>query len=427
MKILFVNEYFYPFDIGGAEWSTYWQAIQMNTSNCQIFVLTPNYGTKKYETIDGVRIIRFPFIKVKKLPIKTIFIKNILWYVWSALWIIWYSKKLKIDVIHVHNKHSVPGSIIAKCIVGLPVITSIRDYSSLCNYGFCIWKKEKAHNMKEFFIQEIPFYLKNYLDKKTLPIKILHITSAIVSLWQNYCLRFFIKKSDCLVYVSNHIKKIYQQNGFNKIPTSVIYNLPPNKVDLDPNTIKQINDIKKSGVNKIIIFIGKISIGKGALSFIKTANSVLSKIDDAIYVFAGQNTINQLTIKSLVEEKIAKKLLFLGKINQQQLAVWYNEVNLVVIPSIWPEPFGRIAIEAMQFSKPIIANKSGGLIETLEDYQYGNLINTNNIELFSNTIINVINNKSIHQINQSPLKENMTLGVISAQWKEIYTKYAGKK
>lgn len=426
MRILFVNEYFYPFDIGGAEWSTYWQAVKLNSIDDKIYVLTPNYGAKKDEIIDGVNVIRFPFIKTKKLPIKPIFMRSVLWYVWSAIWIIWYSKKLKIDIIHVHNKHSVPGSIIAKYIIGLPVITSIRDYSSLCNYGFCIWKKEKTHNLKEFFFEEIPFFFKNYLNKKKIFNKILHVLSATISLWQNYLLRFFIKKSDCLVYVSNYIREIYRLNGFSKIQDEVVYNLLPNKVDQDLDTVKQIIDLKKGGLDKIILFVGKVSIGKGSISFIKTANTVLSKIPKATYVFIGQNNIKSTEIECLVDNKIMKRLLFLGKINQQQLAAWYNESDLVVIPSIWPEPFGRVAIEAMQFGKPIIANKSGGLIEVLANYQYGNLINTEDERIFSDSIIRIINSKVTDYKNQRLLDEKLRSDTILTQWKKIYEKYAGK-
>ena len=44
----------------------------------------------------------------------------------------------------------------------------------------------------------------------------------------------------------------------------------------------------------------------------------------------------------------------------------YANADIVVFPSLWPEPFGRIAIEAMAAGKPVIGTRIGGIKETVE-------------------------------------------------------------
>jgi len=45
----------------------------------------------------------------------------------------------------------------------------------------------------------------------------------------------------------------------------------------------------------------------------------------------------------------------------------YANADVIVFPSMWPEPFGRIAIEAMAAGKPIIGSAIGGINETIAD------------------------------------------------------------
>lgn len=54
-------------------------------------------------------------------------------------------------------------------------------------------------------------------------------------------------------------------------------------------------------------------------------------------------------------------------------AVWVA-ADVVVVPSTEPEPFGRVAVEAMGFAKPVIAAAHGGLIEIVQDGITGLLV-----------------------------------------------------
>jgi glycosyltransferase involved in cell wall biosynthesis len=56
---------------------------------------------------------------------------------------------------------------------------------------------------------------------------------------------------------------------------------------------------------------------------------------------------------------------FLGKLEAKQVSAELSDVGTVVIPSLWPEPFGRVAAEAMATGRPIICTDVGALPEVV--------------------------------------------------------------
>jgi glycosyltransferase involved in cell wall biosynthesis len=64
----------------------------------------------------------------------------------------------------------------------------------------------------------------------------------------------------------------------------------------------------------------------------------------------------------------------------------------VVVPSLWEEVFGIVAIEAMAAGKPVIASKIGGLPETVVDRVTGLLVQPGNILELTEAISRLYNN-----------------------------------
>jgi UDP-N-acetylglucosamine:(glucosyl)LPS alpha-1,2-N-acetylglucosaminyltransferase len=62
-----------------------------------------------------------------------------------------------------------------------------------------------------------------------------------------------------------------------------------------------------------------------------------------------------------------EKIIFTGYIYPEDMPNMYAMADVVVIPSIWEEPFGVVALEAMAMKKPMIISKSGGLVEVVSE------------------------------------------------------------
>src|SRR3990172_3855011 len=105
MKIAMATEYYWPYDLGGSEWSTYYLAKALIREGHEVLVVTPNYGTHKSETKDQIKIFRFPFPKkIKKYrPLSPFWHTNILWILLTTYYLIKICKEEKVDLLHLQG------------------------------------------------------------------------------------------------------------------------------------------------------------------------------------------------------------------------------------------------------------------------------------------------------------------------------------
>jgi glycosyltransferase involved in cell wall biosynthesis len=83
--------------------------------------------------------------------------------------------------------------------------------------------------------------------------------------------------------------------------------------------------------------------------------------------------INEL--KTFAESlDIQNKVTFTGWLQHPDLEAYYRQASVVVLPSVWPEPFGIVGIEAMAHGKPVVASAIGGISDWLIDGKTGFLV-----------------------------------------------------
>lgn len=63
-----------------------------------------------------------------------------------------------------------------------------------------------------------------------------------------------------------------------------------------------------------------------------------------------------------------------------------NATSVVVVPSVWPEPFGLVGLEAMTCSKPVVAFDTGGISDWLKDGCNGYLVPVKRADLLAERI-----------------------------------------
>jgi len=175
---------------------------------------------------------------------------------------------------------------------------------------------------------------------------------------------------------------------FNSSSTSQAFRLPikQNKAVL-LNGVKGFPDVAKiahSGVN--ILLIGRLTEWKGQMFFLKALSQLLKHKNYDIKVrIVGDVFENQIEYKEALQgyvqtHDLEEKVTFSPFTDNPESE--YEWSDIVVIPSTKPEPFGRVAIEAMSARRCVIAANHGGLTEIVEDKQSGVLFDANNIDSF---------------------------------------------
>jgi len=165
------------------------------------------------------------------------------------------------------------------------------------------------------------------------------------------------EKADKIIAVSHYTK--------NKIVEG--YGIDPNKIDVVHNAI-QFNGqrlIKNGKKRKVVLYLGRLSLHKGPDYFIRAARKVLEYEPDALFVVAGGGELLPELINLACGLGIANKVLFTGKISDDDVNKIYEAADVYVMPSV-SEPFGLTALEAASHGTPIIISKNSGAKEVLK-------------------------------------------------------------
>jgi len=120
--------------------------------------------------------------------------------------------------------------------------------------------------------------------------------------------------------------------------------------------------IKKD--EKIVLFLGRITMQKGPEYFLGAAKRVLQVMDNVKFVMVGSGDMMRRTIELAAELGIGSKVLFTGFLRGEDLRKVYDMADLYVMPSV-SEPFGITPLEALNHDVPVLISKQSGVSEVL--------------------------------------------------------------
>ncbi|MEO6434613.1 MAG: glycosyltransferase family 4 protein [Tepidisphaeraceae bacterium] len=149
------------------------------------------------------------------------------------------------------------------------------------------------------------------------------------------------------------------------------YGIDPNKVEVVYNAIESTNgngfDEEKYKIHKdekIVLFLGRITMQKGPEYFLAAAKKVLEVMDNVKFVMAGSGDMIRRTIEMAASMGIGHKVLFTGFLRGGDVEKVFRMADLYVMPSV-SEPFGIAPLEAMSHDVPVIISKQSGVSEVL--------------------------------------------------------------
>jgi glycogen synthase len=148
------------------------------------------------------------------------------------------------------------------------------------------------------------------------------------------------------------------------------YGIDPAKVEVVYNAIESNGngfDEEKYSIHKdekIVLFLGRITMQKGPEYFLAAAKKVLEVIDNVKFVMAGSGDMIRRTIEMAASMGIGHKVLFTGFLRGGDVEKVFKMADLYVMPSV-SEPFGIAPLEAMSHDVPVIISKQSGVAEVL--------------------------------------------------------------
>lgn len=333
MKILYINSLYSPLIEGGAEISLQLIVEGMKARGHEVVVLSlmPEKGIKQ-DYVNGVKVYRaglqnsyWPYSSGKKHAIS-----RLAWHYRdeSNLGMAAIAKQvLEIENPEIVACHNLAGWSVAvwEAIhsAGIPIIQVLHDLYLLCPNSN-MFKNEQS------------------CDKQCLSCKLLRVNHREKS-----------KQVASVVGISaNILQKFISYGYFENASKNIIYNT---RTIENPPHLKERKD-------KTTLVYGYI----GTLSKVKGLEWLLEQ-------FIKLDFESTLKIAGKGEEEYEKHLRALSRGHTIELVGYVNstdfmsEIDVLIVPSLWDEPLGMVAIEALANHIPVIANKRGGLQETVKD------------------------------------------------------------
>lgn len=119
----------------------------------------------------------------------------------------------------------------------------------------------------------------------------------------------------------------------------------------------------------VIGYVGRLSAEKG----LRYAIEALSLCDErAMLIVAGDGAELETLQKQVDDLGLDQRVQFLGYVNEPSAV--FTAIDMLVVPSLWNEAFGRVVVEAMGYGTPVIATAVGGMQEIFEDGVEGFLV-----------------------------------------------------
>jgi glycosyltransferase involved in cell wall biosynthesis len=115
---------------------------------------------------------------------------------------------------------------------------------------------------------------------------------------------------------------------------------------------------------KIVLFLGRITMQKGPEYFLMAARKVLEEIENVKFVMAGSGDMMHRIIEMAAQMGIGHKVLFTGFLRGEDVNKVYQMADLYVMPSV-SEPFGIAPLEALNHDVPVLISKQSGVAEVL--------------------------------------------------------------
>ena len=325
-------------------------------------------------------------------------------------------EKVKPDIIHCHNigtKISL-GALRVAIENEIPCVVTIHDYWPIClnrsylKQGFNYCNERSWNNCPSCKGQE------RLMERDRIGYAVYRMLAEFVRKGMRERQMLLQNDGLSLVAVSEYVRTKLIRFGYSPHKLSVLHN------GID---IRRFHPSRVDSEKKIILFVGSssanLSIKKGINHFVRIAEKVRKQRPDVKFVNIGGKGACTAAIKNT------------GRIPHEQIVDYFQQALLLCVPSLFPEPFPTVTLEAMACGIPVIAYAVGGLPEEIEDAKTGFLVEPGNIDMFVNRVILLLNDENLARCLGSEGRrravEYFNSDLMCAKYEQLYARIKSQK
>jgi len=354
IKVVFLSSIFGPL-AGGGEISTKLLFNELRHAGHDVYIIT----TRKQSSFDGcITLNHLDAIPLKLLvpgtPITDLILAK---YINEKL------REIKPDVIHIHDPFTLPASILANRKLRVPCVYTCRS-------------------------AVLPHPTRSVTARG-------HAVNAMFEIRNRVGIRY-LQNVDAVISISEFIKRELITVGVDSRKVQTIYNIPSNLIK--NIQLKPPSQIKKKP--EITLFsAGRLDLDKGFDTVVK-AMSIIHKKNpdiDILLIIAGNGPEMRNLKKAIITYQLESFVMLTGWVCHDEVMRFYANSDIVFLPSVYPDSFGRGSIEAISFGKPVVASDIGGISEAVVDGVNGFLVPAGDVDALAEAVLRLVKDRCLRE------------------------------
>ncbi len=150
-----------------------------------------------------------------------------------------------------------------------------------------------------------------------------------------------------------------------------------------------------------LLYVGRLSPEKGVETAIHALGHflALNPCCSAQLVIVGSGDMDyEISLQQLVFEKgLAPRVEFIGAQPKEKMSEIYSQADVLLFTSIWPEPFGRVIVEAMASGVVVVATATGGAAEIIVDEENALVFPPQNAAMLASQLVRLVTNPGLYE------------------------------
>jgi glycosyltransferase involved in cell wall biosynthesis len=351
LRILICSSFFPPYYLGGAELIAYKQAKILQQMGHDVRVFSGRLGGRWFRTHRVTRE-NGPF-HITRVSLSAHDISGTSWDFNSPDIRREFGRTLdnfRPDVVHFHNIVGLSLGMIDECYRRrIPTVMTLHDYWGICFKNTLL--KNSGNICKQGGLA--------CLDCREMLAGRLPLPSPV----RNAHILFALRQVDRLIAPSRYLAAQYAANGIPNDRITVIHN----GIDAENFAPGQRSQAKLT-----LGFIGHLGKHKGLDVLLHALTLIDAGAVRLLVAGAGEDAERLQTFCH--ERGLDPYVTFCGRVENRRIATLYRQIDVLVVPSVWPENSPVTITEAMASGIPVIASDVGGIGELVEDGATGYLI-----------------------------------------------------
>jgi len=314
-------------------------------------------------------------------------------------------RKYSIDIVYPQDRLTTIPAIIAAKKESKKVVVHFRDFWYACPMSSCLTPKLRNYDVCNYKI------ILNEFPKNRL-LWNLYKWHYIKNSWK------LLESADAKIVSSNIEKEklllCHIKTNINVIP-----------IARDVGTFKNVNgeELKRKFSFKkyIVTFVGSLFYTKGVSILLKIIPIVLERNKNITFLIVGNGDMEVDVRRMINKNKIEDNVVLTGRLAIEDVAKAYAISDIVLLPSIWNEPFSGVPLEVGAAGKSLIASDIGAIKEMDGDFKI--LVKPFDYDGWIDSILRLIRDRNLREAlgeNGKKMVKNYSIVKISKKINSLF-------